>query len=72
MALKQEEFKDSQELLYKFKDIQGLEFLFSNSEDIQVLYEPSAMGILTVVLKRSLFISFQLDYAQTFPIVVRL
>ena len=41
--LKQEEFKDSQLLLYKFQDIQGLEFLFSNSrrfKDFQVLYEP--------------------------------
>jgi hypothetical protein len=42
--LKQEEFKDSQLLLYKFKDIQGLEFLFSNStrtfEDFQVLHKP--------------------------------
>jgi hypothetical protein len=41
--LKQDEFKDSQLLLYKFKDIQGLEFLSSNSrtfKDSQVLYEP--------------------------------
>jgi hypothetical protein len=41
--LKQDEFKDSQLLLYKFKGIQGLEFLFSNSrtfKDSQVLYEP--------------------------------
>jgi hypothetical protein len=29
--LKQEEFKDSQALLYKFQDIQGFGFLFSNS-----------------------------------------
>jgi hypothetical protein len=39
--LKQEEFKDSQVLLYKFQDIQGLEFLFSNSRTFKdILHEP--------------------------------
>ena len=40
IKLKQEEFKDSQVLLYKFKDIQSLEFLFSNSRTFKFCTNP--------------------------------